>query len=109
MFIYKKQTTITTTYKNKNIRKLKNEFANIKLESKTTIETKYEALMKIVKDELLKIYIPYFEKVAHGKFTDYSKNRIVCEIMKHHEDLIEHDDDVIVALHIMNMLNSLIH
>ena len=89
--------------------KLKNEFENSKLESKATIETKYETLFQTVKDELLKIYIPYFEKVAHGKFTDYSKNRIVCEIMEHHKDSIEQDDCVIVALHIMNMLNSLIH
>lgn len=89
--------------------KLKNAFASIKFENKDGIETKYEALFKTAKDEILNIYIPYGNKVAHGIFTDRFKIKIVCEIMKHHEDLIEHDDDVIVALHIMNILNSFIH
>ena len=89
--------------------KLKNEFSTIKFENKDGIETKYETLFQTIKDELIKIYIPYGNKVAHGIFTDKFKNKVVCEIMEHHEDLIEHDDDVIVALHIMNMLNSLIH
>lgn len=87
--------------------KLKNEFANIEFRSK--IEIKYEALLQTVKDELLKIYIPYFDKFAEGMFTDYSKNRIVCEIMEHHKDSTEQEDLVIVALHIMNMLNDILN
>ena len=109
MFIYKKQTTITTTSKNKNIMKLKNEFSTIKFENKDGIETKYESLLQTVKDELLKIYIPYGNKVAHGIFTDRFKNKLVCEIIEHHNDSIEKDDESVVAINIMNILNSLIH
>ena len=89
--------------------KLKNAFASIRFENKDGIETKYETLFQTVKDELLKIYIPYFVKLAEGMFTDHTKNRIVCEIMEHHKDSIEQEDCVIVALHIMNMLCALIH
>ena len=88
---------------------LKNEFATIKFGNKDGIETKYETLFQTVKDEIINIYIPYSNKVLHGKFTDGFKNKIVSEIMKRHNDSIEQDDCVIVALHIMNMLNSLIH
>ena len=73
------------------------------------IETKYESLLQTAKDEIMNIYIPYSNKVLHGKFTDGFKNKVVCEIMEHHKDSIEQEDCVIVALHIMNMLNSLIH
>ena len=79
------------------------------IECKTTTETKYESLLQTVKDEILNIYIPYGNKVSHGKFTDRLKIRIVNEIMKRHNDSIEQDDNSVVALHIMNMLNSLIH
>ena len=79
------------------------------IECKTTTENKYESLLQTVKDEILNIYIPYGNKVSHGKFTDRFKIRIVNEIMKHHNDSIEQDDNSVVALHIMNMLNSLIH
>ena len=88
---------------------LKNEFATIKFENKDGIETKYETLFQTVKDEILNIYIPYCNKVAHGIFTDRFKNKVVCEIIEHHKNSIEQYDCVIVALHIMNMLNSLIH
>ena len=87
---------------------LKNEFASIKFENKDGIETKYETLFQTVKDELLKIYIPYGNKVAHGIFTDRFKNKVVCEIMEHHKDSIEQEDESVVAINIMNILNSLI-
>lgn len=79
------------------------------IECKTATETKYEHLMQTVKDEILNIYIPYGNKVAHGKFTDRFKVRIVSEIMKRHNDSVEQDDKSVVATHIMNILDSLIH
>lgn len=86
------------------LNKLKNN-----IECKTATETKYEALMQTVKDEILNIYIPYGNKVSHGKFTDRFKIRIVDEIMKRHKDSIEQDTHDAVAINIMNILNSLIH
>lgn len=86
------------------LNKLKNN-----IECKTATETKYEALMQIVKDEILNIYIPYGNKVSHGKFTDRFKIRIVNEIMKRHNDSIEQDTHDAVAINIMNILNSFIH
>ena len=89
--------------------KLKNEFSTIKFENKDGIEIKYESLLQTVKDEILNIYIPYGNKVAHGKFTDRFKLKIVSEIMKRHNDSVEQDDKSVVAINIMNILNSLIH
>ena len=78
-------------------------------EFKTATETKYESLLQTIKDEILNIYIPYRKKVSHRKFTDRVKLRIVDEIIKHHNDSIEKDDESNVAINIMNILNSLIH
>ena len=85
------------------LNKLKNN-----CECKTATETKYESLLQTVKDEILNIYIPYGNKVSHGKFTDRFKLRIVSEIMKRHNDSVEQDDKSVVEFHIMNMLNSFI-
>ena len=76
------------------------------IECKTATETKYEALIQTAKDEILNIYIPYCNKVSHGKFTYKLKNKIVSEIMKHHNDAVEQDDESVVEFHIMNILNS---
>lgn len=86
------------------LNKLKNN-----IECKTATETKYEPLLKTIKDEIINIYIPYGNKVSHGKFTDRFKIRIVNEIMKRHKDSIEQDTSDAVAINIMNILNSLIH
>ena len=86
------------------LNKLKNN-----IECKTATETKYESLLQTVKDEILNIYIPYGKKVSHRKFTDRFKIRIVDEIMKRHNDSIDKYDNDTVAIHITNMLNSLIH
>ena len=89
MFIYKKQ---TTTSKNQ-----------------TTMKTLNDIVLDNIKSDIFNIYIPYFEKVAHGKFTTSTKHRIVLEVIKKHSDCIKSDYTSEMILRVYDMLNDILN
>lgn len=72
------------------------------------MKTLKEIVLDNIKHDILSIYIPYFDKVAHGKFTTYAKHRVVLEVIKKHSDEIEEAAKPEMILCVYDMLEDII-
>ena len=73
------------------------------------MKTLNDIVLDNIKSDIFNIYIPYFEKVAHGKFTTAAKHRIVLEVIKKHYDCIKSDDTSEMILRVYDMLNDILN
>ena len=73
------------------------------------MKTLNDIVLDNIKNDILNIYIPYFEKMAHGKFNTYAKHLIVREVIKKNSDCIKSDDTSEMILRVYDMLNDILN
>ena len=73
------------------------------------MKTLNDIVLDNIKNDILNIYIPYFEKVAHNKFTTSAKHRIVLEVIKKNSDCIKSDYISEMILRVYDMLNDILN